>query len=520
MFKKKFLSLFLAIIMLFSICSIPTEAISLTTIDPETINAIYIAEENEKIINSWISYPIVVIITEKNNEVLANTSYDYGKTWTPTVLNEIVPGFKANGVFIADTFFLTEIYIYGSDENGKISIISSSTGENYQEDPGPYKDVSGEVVEMGFDGINYLIYLKQGKDYYLIKTHYYAINAPLQKIDKVPTNLVFNYDHFYYFDDENLYVSQDGINWTTKSIFALTHDRKAKIIDYRYDDEVCTDTEILVTYLDSDNNQKYLGLDVEVDEDGNTSILESVKSHVSIDFKKFGTNVKLTGSWGWPLLISNEKVASLVQLKKDAVAPVCYRKDTSWINQKTTPSDWALWEVETAAEKGILTPRTIPENLYTDSITRELFCEYIYNLVKQHYKGELTRTNVFTDTTNESINVLAHLGIINGVGDNRFEPDRNITRQEAAKVLANTIKLLNPNINTNAPKATYKDYDKVHDWAKSSVDFVSFAEVFKGDDLGNFNPTGNLTIEAGIITVLRILNNVNGQGTNHGCSVC
>ena len=103
------------------------------------------------------------------------------------------------------------------------------------------------------------------------------------------------------------------------------------------------------------------------------------------------------------------------------------------------PSDWARDSVDKAYELGIA-----KEALYfTKPITREQFCELIYNLIiKVNHVLAAPITDSFTDTSNEKVLMLNGAGIINGKSAKEFCPDDSLTRAEAATVFVRLEKYL------------------------------------------------------------------------------
>ena len=85
------------------------------------------------------------------------------------------------------------------------------------------------------------------------------------------------------------------------------------------------------------------------------------------------------------------------------------------------------------------------------------------------------------------------VGVTEGVSEAAFDPDRKITRQEMCKMLGNAIenvmgKSLTPNEVAVQPSKKYADQATIEPWAVEWVEKCSGAELFKGDDKGNFNP--------------------------------
>ncbi len=108
-----------------------------------------------------------------------------------------------------------------------------------------------------------------------------------------------------------------------------------------------------------------------------------------------------------------------------------------------------------------------------------------------------------TDSYYISTAVAVEYGIINGYGDNTFKPDRNITRQEAAAILARTLRLAKNQETSQSSTLTdskadmliakFNDADTVADWAKIDVAECVQAGIINGDNKGNINPNANVT---------------------------
>lgn len=84
------------------------------------------------------------------------------------------------------------------------------------------------------------------------------------------------------------------------------------------------------------------------------------------------------------------------------------------------------------------------------------------------------------------------LGISRGTGNNRFEPDREITRQETATLLYNTLKILGelPAATGTTPPAAFSDSNQVAPWAKEAMDLFVMAGIVSGSN-GRLAPGDN-----------------------------
>ncbi|MBR5266340.1 MAG: S-layer homology domain-containing protein, partial [Clostridia bacterium] len=79
-------------------------------------------------------------------------------------------------------------------------------------------------------------------------------------------------------------------------------------------------------------------------------------------------------------------------------------------------------------------------------------------------------------------------GIVNGKGENSFDPMGTITRQEASAMVARAAKLCGMDTELTDSEAFdvlagFGDYIFVHDWAKKTVAFCYSEDILNNSDL-------------------------------------
>ena len=186
------------------------------------------------------------------------------------------------------------------------------------------------------------------------------------------------------------------------------------------------------------------------------------------------------------------------------------------VTKQTRPSDWALEECFLALHNELI-PYVLQKN-YQSPISRENFCHAIINMLMVREgadsveallaKHGLTMKNrIFTDTDDKDIRAANLLGIVNGVGNNLFQPDRNISRQEAAAMLMRAAKGMGV---TPGRAKQFIDTASLQSWAKEGIDFVSGLvsqdgkAVMGGTGANKFSPLSDYTTEQSILTVYRL----------------
>lgn len=174
------------------------------------------------------------------------------------------------------------------------------------------------------------------------------------------------------------------------------------------------------------------------------------------------------------------------------------------------PDSWAKDSVNTAIDKQIV-PLYMQYG-YKQNITRKDFVTLVVNLIKTktgNLDAFLTEKNIdvsinpFNDTKDTNAIIAYKLGIAGGVGYGNFNPDGEITRQEAAVMLASTAKILGTDIST--ANSGFSDKGDIKDWAKASVDFVSSKSVMTGIAGNKFDPAGKCIKEQAFSIVIRLL---------------
>lgn len=174
-----------------------------------------------------------------------------------------------------------------------------------------------------------------------------------------------------------------------------------------------------------------------------------------------------------------------------------------------TSSDWAKTELAAAQEVGLLVDSLGPD--FTVDITREQFAELVVNLVTHIYgEGpEATPTGTFTDTENPAILQAYAIGIVNGVGNGKFDPAATTNREQIACMLYRAIRwlenemgdaflLISPDI------SAFSDKTSVSSWATEGVGALAANGIMKGTSDTTVSPQSSCTVEQSILLVYRI----------------
>lgn len=195
--------------------------------------------------------------------------------------------------------------------------------------------------------------------------------------------------------------------------------------------------------------------------------------------------------------------------------PIVQGRDIRWIQVKNgeptlftmtveeSPSSWAAEFVDKAKDAGIL-----PNNLqskYTQPITRAEFCA-LGTALYESVRGEITERKSFSDTSDPNVEKMAALSVVNGTGGDKFSPNAQLTREQAATMLARLADAMDRPLAEGG--ADFSDKDKISSWAVDAVGKVQATGIMNGVGKNAFSPKTNYTREQSVITMVRMLDHV------------
>lgn len=171
--------------------------------------------------------------------------------------------------------------------------------------------------------------------------------------------------------------------------------------------------------------------------------------------------------------------------------------------KQNVPSDWAADYIVKAENIGLL--NNVSGLIYKENITREKFCELIYDFIMITKRGITTPEykNPFTDTDNEKVVVLNAAEIIFGKTDTEFAPNDLLTREEAATIIVRMINKVMP-IPVTEMYFDYDDSGEISEWASDSVQIMSNLGFMNGVGENKFAPKENYTAEQSVTTLIRM----------------
>lgn len=170
---------------------------------------------------------------------------------------------------------------------------------------------------------------------------------------------------------------------------------------------------------------------------------------------------------------------------------------------------WASEAIDALAAKGVIQGKA--EGVFDprSSITR---AEFITLLMRALELPQAAAAAGFGDVSESAYyyNALASAkayGIVTGTGDNRFEPNKQITREDTFVMTARALDALHQlDASSNGDLSSFKDADAISSYAQASISALSAAGIVQGDATG-IHPKSNLTRAEAAVMIYRVLNN-------------
>ncbi len=134
-----------------------------------------------------------------------------------------------------------------------------------------------------------------------------------------------------------------------------------------------------------------------------------------------------------------------------------------------------------------------------DGMTRGMFAAVIGRLYERSF-GELVllEKNPFTDVASgcfyeRQAAWASENGIIYGIGHNKFDPDRKITREEMAVILYRFAKFMDTAANVENKLLKYTDASQISSWAVEAAAYCQETGLIAGNSVGGFAPKNTAT---------------------------
>lgn len=171
-------------------------------------------------------------------------------------------------------------------------------------------------------------------------------------------------------------------------------------------------------------------------------------------------------------------------------------KENKVVFNDVSSDKWYSRYVSSMASKGII--NGVGNGLYQPDrkITRAEFAKLIACMIDL----KTVYTKEFADIKPaswyyEAVSACADAGIVNGIGNGKFDPNGYITRQDMAVMIARTLRYINGyEISVqDAAELKFADKDEISDYAKNAIGACVKFGILNGTDTNCFVPKNNAT---------------------------
>jgi len=155
--------------------------------------------------------------------------------------------------------------------------------------------------------------------------------------------------------------------------------------------------------------------------------------------------------------------------------------------------DWAKDSIDALVKKGIISGTSSNTFEPGRNITRAEFAKLI---VTAFGIGEGDDSSDYSDVNSSDwyyqfVKAAAAANIVTGYEDGGFKPNNTITRQEMAAIIVRAFKA--KGVELPAAEPAFADNDEIGDWAKEYVGVLTSLGIVQGRGENKFAPTESLT---------------------------
>lgn len=174
------------------------------------------------------------------------------------------------------------------------------------------------------------------------------------------------------------------------------------------------------------------------------------------------------------------------------------------------PDQWYYKDVYSAYDRGLFNGLSTEVFAPNDSMTRGMMITVLGRLAgvdtEEYQDVEIPFTDVAAKAYYAPYIAWAYTtGVTTGASATTFEPERPVTREQAAAFLARYLKHIKVTLpDCGNPTASYGDAAKIADYAVPFIQEMSRCGIFKGDTDGNFRPRDKITRAEAATTFLRL----------------
>lgn len=179
------------------------------------------------------------------------------------------------------------------------------------------------------------------------------------------------------------------------------------------------------------------------------------------------------------------------------------KNETSAAFLDVAPNSWYKDAVSYVTEKKLFNGVSETEFAPESNMTRAMLVTVLYRLENPQEKEF---RNVFNDVEKDqwytdAVNWAAANGIVNGMNETTFAPDKNITREQMAAIMHRYAEFKKYDVSKVSNLSKFDDEAHISDWAKDALSWANGAGIITGTSETTVDPLANAT-RAQVATIL------------------
>ena len=196
--------------------------------------------------------------------------------------------------------------------------------------------------------------------------------------------------------------------------------------------------------------------------------------------------------------------------KVEEVAPV--EPEDGWKNPfiDVSEKDWFYEAVKFANENNLFNGVSSNEFGTQTNMTRGMIVTVLYRYAKAEVSKEATFDDVEKGSYySNAIAWAAENGIVNGVGNNNFAPDKSVTREDFVVILYRyAVKNgIDVSVGEDTNILSYEDFSEISEYAIPAFQWVCGSGIITGRTSSTLAPKGTATRAEVATMVMRFVNN-------------
>lgn len=170
---------------------------------------------------------------------------------------------------------------------------------------------------------------------------------------------------------------------------------------------------------------------------------------------------------------------------------------------ETNAGNWAKPSMEFAYHEGLLTDAELQKA--KSPMSRKEFCKMVMRFlnVTTDQEWKATQATPFSDCDDKDVIAAYEAGIIGGVEPGVFAPDRTLTREQMAIMVARVLKTCGVDLTNEAVKNPFTDTALLYDSSNRYIDQLYGAGIVSGYEDGTYGPFREMTVQEAVVSFVK-----------------